>query len=76
MLIHKGSTQFGSGTKMTADEMEDYREFSNMLREDILDILAERATISRDEVARKWDRKDWWLSAQEAVELGFADRVE
>lgn len=74
MCIHEGSSTF-SGTLSRA-EQEDYREFSNMLLADILDILAERSTLSRRQIQNKWSRKDWWMGAAEAVRLGFADRVE
>lgn len=75
VLVHQGSSSFGS-QRMTKAEMDDYNRLSDMLQNDILDILSERATISRDEIADRWDRRDWWMTAQEAVELGFADRVE
>jgi ATP-dependent Clp protease protease subunit len=75
MLIHEGSTSFGN-SRMSAGEMEDYQTFSRMLKEDILDILSERSTLTRDEVKDKWSRKDWWITAAEALEYGFVDAVE
>lgn len=74
MLIHEGSTT--SRGRMTAGEAEDYMEFWKMLKNDILDILSARSTMTRDEIDTKWERRDWWLTAHQAVELGFADRVE
>lgn len=76
MLIHEGSTSFGKGADLSAGELEDYMEFSAMLKQDLIDILAERSTLDKDELKKCWRRKDWWLTAQEAVALGFADRVE
>jgi ATP-dependent protease ClpP protease subunit len=26
-------------------------------------------------IKRNWDRKDWWINADEAVELGLVDEV-
>lgn len=72
LLIHEGS----GGISGTVGEIEDYKAFSDMLREDILDILAERATITRRQIQNRWKRKDWWLGAAEALKLGFVDVVE
>ena len=76
MLIHEGSQTFSRGTQMTAAQIEDQQFLSKMLREDILDILAERSTLTKEELQQKWERRDWWLNAEEALELGFADRIE
>lgn len=76
VLIHEGSTTFGQGATLTRGEREDYERFSDMLLEDIIDILTERSNCSREEIDRRWKRTDWWLRAPEAVELGFADRIE
>lgn len=74
LLIHEGASTF-SGT-FTTGEQEDYRVFGKLLREDILDILAERSTLSKRQIALRWKRKDWYLTAAEALKLGFVDVVE
>ena len=58
-----------------ASELEDELKLVEKLQEKSLNILAERSTMSKAQIKRKWKRKDWWLDAQEAVELGFADRI-
>lgn len=75
MLIHEGHQVFGNET-LTRGEQEDRKVFTDMLVEDILDILAERSKLSRRQIANRWKRKDWWITGEEAVKLGFADRVE
>lgn len=71
LLIHEASSiQMG---KM--GELEDHMEFLKGLQDRILEILAARSTMTKAQVKNKWKRKDWWLSAEEAVELGFADRI-
>ncbi len=74
LLIHEGSSVMQG--RFSVGEQEDYRTFSNMLLSDILDILAERSTLSKRQIQNKWSRKDWYLTAVEAVKYGFADRVE
>jgi ATP-dependent Clp endopeptidase proteolytic subunit ClpP len=74
LLIHEGSATFG-GT-LTVGEQEDFRTFSAMLQSDLLDILSERSTLSKRQIQTKWKRKDWYLTAPEALKLGFVDAVE
>jgi ATP-dependent protease ClpP protease subunit len=56
-------------------EMEDEMEFLNRLADRALDIYADRSTLTKTQIKRRWKRKDWWLDAEEAVELGFADEI-
>lgn len=72
MLIHEVS----SGSMGKVSEMEDALEFTNRLQEKLLDILSERSSLTKAQIKRKWKKKDWWLDAQEALELGFIDRIE
>lgn len=74
ILIHEGSATL-QGT-FSVGEQEDFREFSDMLKEELLDILAERSTLSKRAIKTKWRRKDWYLGSDEALRLGFVDRVE
>lgn len=76
LLIHEGHQVFAEGTMMSRGEQEDRKVFTDMLVEDILDILAERSKLSRRQIANRWKRKDWWITGEEAVKLGFADRCE
>lgn len=54
---------------------EDDLAFSKKLEDRMLALLAERSKMSKSEIRKEWKKKDWWLSAREAVKLGFADRV-
>ncbi len=71
MLVHEGSLSFNG----TVGAVEDTIKFSNTLRSQCLDILSERSTLSRDEIATKWERKDWWLTADTMLAAGFVDEV-
>ncbi len=71
MLIHEvSSLAWGN-----ASELEDEVAFVKRLQDRILDILAERSTLSKTQIARRWKRKDWWLDAPEALRLGFIDEI-
>lgn len=72
ILIHEGSAEI-SGTRA---EIEDRQFVHDLLLSDILDILASRAKLSKRQIQSRWRRKDWWMSAEDAVKNGFADRVE
>lgn len=71
VLIHEVS----SGTWGKVPEMEDSINFSKRLQKRLLAILAERSKYSVQQIAQKWNRKDWWLDADEVVNLGFADEI-
>lgn len=74
LLIHEGSATFQGS--LSVGEQDDFRSFSEMLQSDLLDILAERSTLSKRAIKTKWRRKDWYLGSEEALKLGFVDRVE
>jgi len=71
MLIHEA--QFAA--MGTFGEVEDEVNYVKMLQDRILGILAERSTLSKGQIRRKWKRKNWWLMAEEALELGFVDAI-
>jgi ATP-dependent Clp endopeptidase proteolytic subunit ClpP len=71
MMIHEvSSAAIGS-----MSEIQDTAKFTERLQDRILDLFASRANVSRDEIKEKWERKDWWMDANEAVTAGFADEV-
>lgn len=71
ILIHEVQ-DVAAGT--TAD-LEDELEFTKRVQQRLLGILAERSTMTAKQIERKWKKTDWWIDADEAVELGFADRI-
>lgn len=71
LLVHEVSHN-GAGK---VSEMEDSVEFTKRLQQRLLAILAQRSTLSEREIQRRWARKEWWLGAEEAVELGLADAL-
>lgn len=71
MLIHQGS--MGAVGKVA--DIEDTIAWSNRMRERILNILASRSHMEVEEIRAKWERRDWWIDSDEALELGFVDRI-
>lgn len=71
-MIHEVSSR----TQGTITEMEEAQAFSKRLNDRIMDILLERSTLSKRQLQARTKKRDDWLSAPEAVALGFADRVE
>jgi ATP-dependent protease ClpP protease subunit len=51
-------------------------EWVKKIQDRILDILSERSKISKAEIKESWDRKDWWLSSDDALKYGFVDIIE
>lgn len=71
LLIHEVSA--GAGGKMT--DLEDEIEFLKRLQDRLVNILGERSTMTTRQIKTRWKRKDWWLGAAEALELGFIDEI-
>ena len=72
LMIHKGS----SGIHGTADDIGDEHAWWESSVEQMVSLFLSRTDkITRREFLRKINRRDWWLSADEAVEIGFADEI-
>lgn len=71
ILIHRASF----GAMGSAHEIEDTVELVKRMEERLVAILCERSNLTPDEVKAKWDRRDWWLTGEEALELGLVDKL-
>jgi ATP-dependent Clp endopeptidase proteolytic subunit ClpP len=71
MMIHRAA--FGAYGKTF--EVEDEVKFVKRMEERILDIFTSRSSLSRNKIKRNWERKDWWISADEAVDCKLVDEV-
>jgi ATP-dependent protease ClpP protease subunit len=72
MLIH----QIAYSCYGRSPEHRDEMKLVNMMETKLLRILARRSTMGVREVRKNWDRKNWWMDAKQAVELGFADEMQ
>ena len=71
VMIHRAA--FGAIGKTF--EIEDEVRYVKRIEDRILDIFASRSHLTKLKIKRNWDRKDWWINADEAVELGLVDEV-
>lgn len=71
MMIHE-STFVAEGSM---GAVQDTVSWAEKLHERIIDIFVSRSRVTREEFVAKWQRKSWWLSADEALSLGFVDEV-
>lgn len=73
LMIHKGSASVSG----TADEISDEHAWWSAAVSQMADLFLSRSggSLTRREFMRRIDRKDWWLSASEAVSLGLADGI-
>lgn len=72
MMVHNPATSLWGG------EAKDFREVADFLdkvRDSLLTVYADRTGLSADELIEMMDAETW-MSAEEAVEKGFADEVE
>ncbi|MCJ7796839.1 MAG: ATP-dependent Clp protease proteolytic subunit [Thermoleophilia bacterium] len=73
LLIHEIST----GAIGKIGEIEDEVTFVKKIQSRVLDIFVDRAggKIKKATMERKWRRKDWWLSSDEALRYGLVDEI-
>lgn len=71
IMIHRAAFRAAGKTF----EIEDEVKFTQRLEDRILDIFTSRSKLSKTKIKRNWDRKDWWISADEAIEAGLVDEI-
>ena len=72
MMIHRAA--FGIMGKTF--EIEDHTAWIKRIEARILDIFEKRSSLTRVKIKRNWDRKDWWISSDEALTLGLIDEIK
>jgi ATP-dependent Clp endopeptidase proteolytic subunit ClpP len=70
-MVHEPSSLAYGGASVVHDEAS----LLKRLHRQLCGILAERSTLTLRQILAKCERKDWWMTASEAVEFGFADEV-
>jgi ATP-dependent Clp endopeptidase proteolytic subunit ClpP len=71
MMIHRAA--FGAIGKTY--EVEDEVKLVKRIEERCLDIFVSRSKLTKQKIKRNWDRKDWWIDADECLELGLVDEI-
>tara|TARA_Y100001938_G_scaffold32408_1_gene44265 strand:+ start:5221 stop:5949 length:729 start_codon:yes stop_codon:yes gene_type:complete len=71
VMIHRAA--FGAIGKTY--EVEDEVKLVKRIEERILDIFTSRSKLTKQKLKKNWDRKDWWIDADECVDLGLVDEI-
>lgn len=73
LMIHKVSA--GAAGKVT--EIMNTAKFLERMCDRIANVFVERSDgrIDLETFQRKWEHNDWWITSEEALELGFVDRI-
>jgi len=71
LMIHRAA--FGAIGKTY--EVEDEVKLVKRIEGRILDIFTKRSKLTRLKIKRNWDRKDWWIDADECVTYGLVDEI-
>ena len=72
MMIHRAA--FGAIGKTY--EVEDEVRLVKRIEERCLDIFVSRSKLTKQKIKRNWDRKDWWIDADECLTLGLVDEIK
>lgn len=70
-MIHRAA--FGASGKTF--EVEDEVEWVKRIEKRILNIFAARSELTEARIKRNWDRKDWWIDADQALEYKLVDEI-
>ena len=70
-MIHRAA--FGAIGKTY--EIEDEVKLVKRIEDRIVDIFTKRSKLTRLKIKRNWDRKDWWIDADECIQLGLVDEI-
>jgi ATP-dependent protease ClpP protease subunit len=70
-LIHRAS--FNAGGKTF--DIEDEVEWVKRIEKRIIKIFTTRSHLTESKIKRNWDRKDWWIDADQCLELGLVDEI-
>lgn len=70
-MIHRAA--FGAIGKTF--EVEDRVEWIKRIEDRIVAIFVARSHLTRQKILKQWDRRDWWITADEAKELGLVDEI-
>ena len=71
MMIHRAA--FGAIGKTY--EVEDEVKLVKRIEDRIVDIFTKRSKLTSMKIKRNWDRKDWWIDADECLDLGLVDEI-
>ena len=71
LLIH----EIQAGAIGTIGKMEDQMKFLHKIQDRVIDIFVARSGMTKRTFVRGWRRKDWWLTAEESLKLGFCDSI-
>ena len=58
-----------------SSEIADAAELLERLTKQMVDIYARRSMLEASEIYERIRRQEWWLTAAEALEVGFVDEV-
>ena len=72
ILIHRAA--FGAIGKTF--EVEDEVAWIKRIEQRIIEIFTSRSSLTPQKIKRNWNRKDWWISSDEALELGLVDEIK
>ncbi|MCC6382822.1 MAG: Clp protease ClpP [Dehalococcoidia bacterium] len=67
--------EISSGAEGSVAELADHLKLLERLQGKGLDILTARSKLTRDELASRWKKTDWYMDATEALDLGLIDRI-
>jgi len=70
-MIHHAAFQAAGKTFDVEDEVAWVKRIETR----IIDIFVARSKLTKQKIKRNWDRKDWWIDSDQALEFGLVDEI-
>jgi len=71
LMLHEAATWTGGKSSEIEEEMSTLRKFE----EKLVTILCSRGNFTKEELKKKWFKKDLWFDAKECLKLGLIDEI-
>lgn len=71
LMIHRAAF----GIQGQTFDVEDRVKWIKRIEDRILDIFVSRSNLTKRKIKGNWDRKDWWITSEEALGMGLIDEI-
>ncbi len=76
LMVHESQMETDEGLSFTSSEWNDVSIRLKQVNDRLYTILSERSKISKSKIKSRCNRRNAWIDAEEALELGLVDVIE
>lgn len=76
LMVHESQMETDEGLSFTSSEWGDVNNRLKQVNDRLYTILSSRSVITKSKIKARCNRKNAWIDAEEALELGLVDTIE